>query len=145
MNEEIHKYIEERSTPLCDFCCQNEATFYYPSSASPIRDEITRADGQVIVIEEGDSGWGACNDCAPFVDSKDIPSLVQHVVTIGKATLSLPPFIASLLLRSLYERVIPNLREKEPVKCGGGHFYAEGSPEFVDIIREQRKKMMGDK
>ena len=137
-----YTYIEKRDVPLCDFCCREEAVYFYPSSADPIKQTVQHKDG-IIHIEERDTRWGACQTCSAIVDQKNPMKLASHVMEAMAGLSPVPVQYLLVSLVSLYQSLLPNLQTKQliPSGEGGGDMIAHGSEDFVKEIKKRRDEL----
>jgi hypothetical protein len=117
--------VDERMIGICDFCSVGDPQWIYRSSqpTSSLRVEtspkgkeyrrlLSKREAAYAVVQDAsvtretvhgyDEGWAACEECARYIERRDVNRLVTHVKAVTRA--NLPPGAVVSTRAHLYQQ-----------------------------------------
>jgi hypothetical protein len=67
--------------PVCDFCCQPGPRWTLRVRYPVIHETEMPGRANIVTADNDELGWGACDDCRPFLDARDLGGLVARCVS----------------------------------------------------------------
>jgi hypothetical protein len=145
-------YIEQRdrASLLCDFCCRTRPALRVWALGGP-----RVFDTPTVTTKDQDGLWAACDECHPKVEAAQaevragapglaFDVLVKHAARHAVLPAGFSRAMVRLSLATFYFDLLPQfVGHSDPavIPAPRGPFMAEGSPEMIARVREERARL----